>query len=240
MLPSAMRRILPVTARALVRQQTAKNAAGAMSLVRPSVSMTVRSFASGFEPIKVPSPVLYGFAGQTAQGLFDAISSKHKGEDLHKQITQVQQELEQIAEQLKDINAQAVLNIGTDAQKKELIEQITKSVSPFTKSVILDLLESNKLHAIQRVVDSFAQLVKHEKKQIWFNIKSPLELSKDQLNRITTALRSHVQPGASVVVNTQVDPSVLGGLVVEADGNVLDISAARIISEFEQQIKQQQ
>ena len=72
--------------------------------------------------------MLYGFAGQTAQGLFDAISSKHKGEDLHKQITQVQQELEQIAEQLKDTNAQAVL-VGEDKKGETTTSEWTTHLS---------------------------------------------------------------------------------------------------------------
>jgi F-type H+-transporting ATPase subunit delta len=73
-----------------------------------------------------------------------------------------------------------------------------------------------------------AEAVAARKNRTIVHVKSAIALSKDQVDRITKSLSAQI--GATVRLNVEIDPNILGGLSVRFGDELIDGSiATRII-----------
>ena len=61
-------------------------------------------------------------------------------------------------------------------------------------------------------------------------ITSAVPLSSSQQKEVVSALGSHLTPNKkTIAVEYEVDPAILGGLMVQLDDQVMDVSASSIL-----------
>ncbi len=87
-------------------------------------------------------------------------------------------------------------------------------------SFIQLICEHGKLCEFDECVKEFEKLCEWSRKCVTATVTSALPLDDNQKDRLVKALQKRT--GKSVLLQTTVDPSVLGGLVVEIDGQRLD------------------
>jgi len=63
-------------------------------------------------------------------------------------------------------------------------------------------------------------------------ITSADPLTKAQLDAVTQAMKTQVAKGKKVVLSTQVDPTILGGLQIQIGDKFLDLSVGSKIDEI--------
>jgi len=129
------------------------------------------------------------------------------------------------------------------SRKRDVISEIFKSLGYSTSSsscsmeVLNALASTNKLTTLKEIILDYQKLLSHKFNEIHATVTSAQPLSRDQVSRIESALKGKVSAGATLVLKQQVDPVILGGLVVSMDGKSLDLSVVNQIRKIDAAIR---
>lgn len=91
-----------------------------------------------------------------------------------------------------------------------------------TKKVIGVAANARRLFAIGDIADAFLAELAKRRGEVTADVTAATQLSDDEISQVTEALRAVV--GQKVQVNTVVDPSIIGGLIVRVGSRMFDSS----------------
>lgn len=113
--------------------------------------------------------------------------------------------------------------ISTDA-KAEAIETILDKakVHPTVARFVKVVARNGRLFALPTIISSFRALAAEGRGEIAAEVTSAVPLSKSQLADLAKTLKGRI--GKTVTLNEQVDPSLIGGLVVKVGSRMIDSS----------------
>mmetsp|Transcript_67695 Transcript_67695/g.100351 ORF Transcript_67695/g.100351 Transcript_67695/m.100351 type:complete len:116 (-) Transcript_67695:215-562(-) len=97
-------------------------------------------------------------------------------------------------------------------------------VSNVTLNLMATLAGNARLAETPKIVDSYVQLMKAKRGEVEATIISADPLTKAQTEAVAAAMKNQVGEGKTVILSTQVDPSILGGLQVQIGDQFLDLS----------------
>lgn len=111
----------------------------------------------------------------------------------------------------------------TSAQQCSLLEQLCgDNLSPAGRNFLHILAENKRLELLPEISAQFAILKAQQEKTVDVEISSAFALDNDSETRLATALAANLQ--RQVKVNTVVDPSLIGGVVIRTGDVVIDNS----------------
>ncbi|KAI0048297.1 OSCP-domain-containing protein [Auriscalpium vulgare] len=115
---------------------------------------------------------------------------------------------------------------GTGAKKEP--------VSDITKNLFALLADNGRLGELEGVIEGFNELVAKYKGELTVTVTSASPLPKDVLSRLETTLKQSQtgQQAKSLKLANKVNPSVLGGLVVDFGDKTIDLSVSSRISKL--------
>ena len=116
----------------------------------------------------------------------------------------------------------------------DLAEKIAPKVKAFVNFLSL-LLENKRLSLLPAISETFARLVDELKKQMAVEITSAFQIS--DLERSALEGKVKDQFGALAQISWQVDPDILGGLVVRSGDKLLDSSVRGALSQIQTQLE---
>ncbi|PCH43666.1 ATPase F1 complex OSCP/delta subunit [Wolfiporia cocos MD-104 SS10] len=121
---------------------------------------------------------------------------------------------------------------GTGAKKEP--------VSDVTKNLFVVLSENGRLSETQGVIEGFNELVAAHRGELTVTITSAAPLPKDVQSRLESALKQSqaAQQAKSVKVANKINPSVLGGIVVDFGDKTLDLSVASRVTRLNNLLQQ--
>jgi len=90
------------------------------------------------------------------------------------------------------------------------------------KNFINLLAENKRLVLLSAISDQFDALKANQEKTLNVEVTSAYELSSDTLDKLANSLKTRLQ--RDVILNTNVDQSLLGGAVIRTDDTVIDSS----------------
>lgn len=96
------------------------------------------------------------------------------------------------------------------------------------------LCEHGKIAYFDECATQFERLKKWAENTVTARVKSAVELSNSQKSALKASLEKRT--GKSVTLDTQVDSGLLGGLVVEIDGKLIDGSIKRNLADIREVI----
>jgi len=99
--------------------------------------------------------------------------------------------------------------------------KLSKPITEF----ILEVVEANQARKLPMITDLYEELRKYTENEIVAVVTSSDELRADQVNRLRRSLSRLILPDQKLVIQTTVDKSILGGLVVQLDQSLIDLSA---------------
>jgi len=138
----------------------------------------------------------------------------------------VGQELSQIASALADPAVAQVMTLQTLSAKtrKDLADQLIASLSPhpLIGNFLRVLAENDRLNTLPDIGDTYQILLEAALGQTRAHIQSAAALSKKELQSIVDAFSRLTKK--TVIPTVEVDPSLLGGVVVTIEGRVYDAS----------------
>ncbi len=119
--------------------------------------------------------------------------------------------------------------------KLALVEALLgNKASEAAKALVIQAVRGARGRKVGVVLDQFAKQVAAYGQSLVANVRVANELNDDQLKRLGDNLAKTY--GESVKLNVEVDPSILGGIVVEVAGEIIDGSVANRLNNLKKQL----
>lgn len=143
------------------------------------------------------------------------------------------------AQLLADAKTAKFLNspLLTPAKQVEFIKGVAKElkVNSITNNLLLVVAKNGRLGNLKAVIAAFQQKVAEEKGEVNAKIISATELSEAEVKQISADLGK--KTGKQVVVQAEVDASIIGGLIVKIGSSMYDYSIRTKLNRLAEQLK---
>ncbi|XP_072018792.1 ATP synthase subunit O, mitochondrial-like [Amphiura filiformis] len=194
-----------------------------------STSSALRQSAKA--PIKV-----YGLGGRYAHALYAAANKQNKLDVVDTELTTLQNTLnqnEKLAAFVSNpsVNKQNKLGVLQDFAKEQ-------KMSDLSSNFVALLTENNRLNKLKDVLSAWSQIMSAHKGEVVCNIKTAKALDSSQEKQLREALAAFVKKGDSLKINTEIDPTILGGMVGEIGDKYIDMSVATKVKKMTQLISE--
>ncbi len=153
-----------------------------------------------------------------AEALFD--SAKKAGK-----LDVIKEQLDQFADAMANDRELQLFFFSpyfSSAEKQEGLEKAVDGAEPELINFLGLLAEKHRMPAIFRIRARFDDLWATENKRLEVTVTSAVDLDPELVQRIGSEIES--QTGQTVDLQSNVDPDILGGLVLRVGNKVLDAS----------------
>jgi F-type H+-transporting ATPase subunit delta len=143
----------------------------------------------------------------------------------HDKLDTVREQLGQFTDALDGNRELAIFFFSpyfSTAEKKDGLGRLLEGVDPTVANFLELLVENHRMPAVFRVRREFERLWEQENQLLPVTITSAVALDEATVKSIGDAIGR--QTGQRVQLTTDVDPDVLGGLVVRVGNSILDAS----------------
>lgn len=119
---------------------------------------------------------------------------------------------------------------GPVERRAELLESLLGGkVHPVSRRLIDQAVRQPRGRTLETAIDDYSRVVAERRERLVAHVRSVTELSDEQRERLTAALAKMY--GHEVVLNVEIDPSVVGGLSVRVGDEVVDATIASRLDE---------
>ncbi|KAF8976432.1 ATP synthase F0 subcomplex subunit OSCP atp5 [Entomortierella lignicola] len=187
--------------------------------------------------VQVPI-VLHGIDGRYATALYTAAAKKQSLEAVEADLKQVKRVVE------KDTKLREYLENPTinRLEKKAGVNQLLSAgkYNELTKNFFDTLAENGRLNETIKIIDTYGSLMSSHRGEVQVTITSAKELDAKEVNKIKGFLSKSALVSAkqTLIVSNKVNPSILGGLVVEFGDKTIDLSVSSKINKLNQLIQE--
>ena len=132
-------------------------------------------------------------------------------------------ELDQAADLAGDRRATAILanpSIAIDKRTAALEDLLADRVSKPVQNLVHLMLRRGRIEDVPRVAAEFRRLDDERQGIVHATVTSASELTQDEIRELTTRLER--SSGGRIALEVEVDPSLLGGLVVRVGDRLID------------------
>ena len=152
---------------------------------------------------------------QYAQAIFELAREQD-------QLDQWDGDLEFIAGVLQDEEFKALLKHADVpmSNKNRAVDAVLRDVHPLIRNLVNLLVSKGLVDAVPEMRAAYAALLDQDRGRQRVQVTSAVPLEQDEMDRITQFLTSLVRK--EVVVATDVDDSILGGVVIQIGDRLLD------------------
>jgi F-type H+-transporting ATPase subunit delta len=143
----------------------------------------------------------------------------------HDKLDRVHDELNEFADALEESRELQVFFFSphfSSEEKKEGIARIVEDCDEHFVRFLELLAERHRVPVLPRIRRTFNELWAEENKLLEVEITSAVELDKSRVKEIGKKIEEHT--GRRIELKAEVDPDVLGGLVMRVGNMVLDAS----------------
>jgi len=198
-----------------------------ISLLRTAATTAIRR-TMATEAAHRPPLDLYGLNARYANATYIAASKSSSLEKVEGELLAIKNS----AENSKEFASFLENPLISRASKTKTVEEILKGkTTPVTLNLMTTLAGNARLNSIVGVTDSYVKLMKANRGEVEATIISAEPLNKTQTAAVSDAMKSQFPKGAKVVLKTEVDPSILGGLQIQIGDKFLDLSVGSRIEE---------
>ncbi|CAG8467450.1 14681_t:CDS:2 [Acaulospora morrowiae] len=197
-----------------------------------TIPKLARGFATPAASKSVKPPItLHGIDGRYATALYTAAVKSNALDNTENELKKVKSAID------KDPKISTFLydpSLNRN-EKKKRIQELLKGYGETTRNFFSLLAENERLNETTKIIDAFSSLMVAHRNEIPVTIVSAKEIDNKVLEKLTAALNKSkfVQPKQKLVISTRVNPSILGGLVVEfGDDKTIDLSVSSKISKL--------
>jgi F-type H+-transporting ATPase subunit delta len=142
-------------------------------------------------------------------------------------------ELEEVLEELEDFEAALeeseelrLFFYGgqiPEREKRRAIDALTEGMSLTTRNFLKVLSDNGREEILEDILVRYEELVKEHLGRVEVEVTTAVELSEDELDLMKERLGSSLE-GREVILQTSVDPNILGGAVFRFGGRRVDSS----------------
>ncbi len=183
------------------------------------------SDASSSKLVRPPIPV-FGLEGRYAAALFSAASKENKLEQIDADF----QKLGRVLTKDKSL-VDLFRNPGvTREQRFGLIKEI--GVSDMTQATIEALFDNRREKKLTKFVLVMNRVMAANRKELLCRVITAKPLDDKLSNELNSVLKQFSKQGEKISVETTVDPSIMGGMIIEIGDRYIDMSIASKIKAY--------
>ncbi|KAK7920359.1 hypothetical protein PG985_008381 [Apiospora marii] len=199
---------------------------------RTLARIPARSYAAAAAQEVRPPVAVYGLDGTYASALYTAAVKSSSLDPTAKALSNLANLVE------KDAKLATILNTPTlsDADKTAIVAELQKTAgsSETVKNFLETLAHYNRLSILKGVSEKFAQLMAASRGEVEMTVRSATQLDSRTLSRLETAVAKsqYVGQGKKIKLTNEVNPDIVGGLVVEIGDRTIDLSVSSKIAKM--------
>lgn len=164
--------------------------------------------------------IVEGMAGRYASALFDLAKESSKVKEVEADLAQFQGLLDRSDDLVRMVRSPV---IATEDQARAIGAILAKAGIGGLAANFLSLITRNRrLFAAADMIKGFKALAAKERGEATASVSSAVELTSAQVAELKKILKESI--GKDVALDTHVDPSLLGGLVVKVGSRMIDSS----------------
>lgn len=174
-----------------------------------------------------------GLATRYATALFDLAKQKNEVDQVNDDLQGLSDALDESPE-LKRLIESPVL--ARDEQENGILSVAEQAgVRELTGNFLGTLARNRRLYVLPGAIRAFQDLVAQSRGEVTAEVTSAQELTAEQERSVREAAKRFA--GRDVNLRTNVDPSLLGGLVVKVGSRMLDVSLKSKLQQLEQSMR---
>ena len=194
--------------------------------LKTTLTTTLRTFAT--ETAHKPPLDLYGLNARYANAAYIAASKSSTLEKVESELLAIKATSES-SPAFKSFLENPLIS---RADKTKQVEDMLKAkTSEVTLNLMTTLAGNARLNNISGIADNYVQLMKAKRGEVEATIISAEALNKTQTEAVASAMKSQFPEGAKVVLKSEVNPAILGGLQIQIGDKFLDLSVGSRIEE---------
>ncbi|KAI7833450.1 ATP synthase delta subunit-domain-containing protein [Kickxella alabastrina] len=192
-------------------------------------TQVARGYATSAPSTKAPI-ALFGIDGKYATALFQAAASKNALTTVEADLNNISEKLAQNA-RIGEVLSSPLLNRSA---KEELINSLGKK-SELTTNFFKTLIENNRLSETNNIITAFKSLMDAQRGIVSVIVTSATQLGNKELKQVKDSLTKGglIKDFKEVNVINKVNPSLLGGMVVEFGDYTIDMSVSSRLAKLE-------
>jgi F-type H+-transporting ATPase subunit delta len=155
----------------------------------------------------------------------------------HDELDLVHEQLGEIADAVAESHDLQVFLFSPYFSTEEKISGLRKAITDADETVVnfLELLiEKHRMPAIFRIRREFDALWEEENKLLPVSVTSAIELDENTVQQIGDAIGK--QTGRRIELTSEVDPDILGGIVLRVGNSILDASIRNRLEKLRKQV----
>ena len=165
-----------------------------------------------------------------ARSLFEVAKDSGKVDEVREQLGQVAEAVDQN----RDLQVFFFSPYFSSEEKIQGLSQVVQDGDPIVLNFLGLLIEKHRMPAIFRIRQRFEALWQAENKVLPVQVTSAIELPEDTIRSIGDRIGERT--GRKVQLTSDVDPDILGGLVLQVGNNVLDASIRNRLENLRKQV----
>ncbi|AMV59920.1 ATP synthase delta chain [Pediococcus damnosus] len=156
-------------------------------------------------------------AKRYSKALFDLAVEKNQLDLIHDDL----QQIKQIFIDVPDLDQVLVDVRLSNEQKTAIVNDLKKDASTYVKNLVQMLYDYGRISNFSDIIEQFNKLYDEHNKTVYADLSTAVEIDSDQKQRLADQFAKNV--GAKkVIVNSKIDPSIIGGAVLKSNGLVYD------------------
>ncbi|GEQ98699.1 ATP synthase subunit delta [Iodidimonas gelatinilytica] len=177
--------------------------------------------------------IVSGLSGRYATALFELAQAQDALDTVESDLSK----LKALMADGADIAAMVASPVLTRTQQGAMVASLAKplGLSPLTMKFLGVLAQNRRLNTLAPAIRDFAALQAAHKGEVTADIRSARALTKTQMTALEAKLKSIA--GRDVAINADVDPSLIGGLVIKLGSRMIDGSIATKLDSLERAMK---
>lgn len=167
-----------------------------------------------------------------ARSLFEVASGQNK-------LDVVSEQLAQFTDALRSNREMQVFLFSPNFAVKEKLEGLRAAVNdadPVFQNFLEALVERHRTPALFRIRDEFARMLAAERKLLAVELTSAVPLDQELVDSL--ARRIGEQTGNEIEMTSNVDPEIVGGIVLRVGNSILDASIRTRLESLRREVSQ--
>jgi F-type H+-transporting ATPase subunit delta len=155
----------------------------------------------------------------------------------HGKLDEIREQLGQFADALHDNHELAVFFFSpyfSTEEKKEGLHSAVEGADEELMNFLELLIENHRMPAIFRIRNQYDALWDKENRQLPVEVTSAVELDQETVSEI--GKRIGEATGEKVNLTTQIEPDILGGIVLRVGNSILDASIRNRLEQLRKQV----
>jgi F-type H+-transporting ATPase subunit delta len=155
----------------------------------------------------------------------------------HGKLDEIREQLGQFADALNDNHELAVFFFSpyfSTEEKKQGLRSAVEGADQELMNFLELLIENHRMPAIFRIRNQYDALWDKENKQLPVEVTSAVELDEETVSEI--GKRIGEATGQKVNLTTQIEPDILGGIVLRVGNSILDASIRNRLEQLRKQV----